>query len=75
MMLRSKGKLLLMIVALLVAPLAGIALVLYSAGQIAVRRRRVAAADPYLEWLALRDSARPRATASEAAPRRPAKRQ
>jgi hypothetical protein len=71
MMVGGKGKVLLVTVALLVAPLAGIVLLLYGAGQIAVRRRRRPTADPYVEWLALRDLTRSRGTASEAAPRRP----
>src|SRR3989454_12674677 len=69
MMSGKKAKVLLVTVALLVAPLAGVVLLLYGAGQIAARRPRRPAADPYVEWLALRDLTRPRGAASEA-PRR-----
>jgi hypothetical protein len=69
---RRKVKLLLMTVALLLAPLAGVVLLAYSVGQVAVRRRRVAQADNYREWLALRDLAQARSTTLETAPRSPA---
>jgi hypothetical protein len=65
MMFGGKGRVLLVTVALLVAPLAGVVLVLYGAGRIAARRRRRPAADPYVEWLALRDLKRSRGTASD----------
>jgi hypothetical protein len=64
-----KGRVLLLTITLLVAPLAGVALLVCGAGQIAVRRRRRPAADPYIEWLALRDRAEPRRTRSDVAPR------
>src|SRR2546425_12290999 len=63
MMFGRKARVLLVTVALLVAPLAGVVLLLYGAGQIAARRPRRPAADPYVEWLGLRDPTRPRGTA------------
>jgi len=73
MMSGRKAKVLLVTVALLVAPLAGVVLLLYGAGQIAARRPRRPAADPYVEWLALRDLTHSRGTASETprSPKRP----
>ena len=71
MMLGRKSRVLLVTIALLVAPLAGVVLLLHGAGQIAARRRRRPAADPYVEWLALRDLTRSRGTASDAPPRTP----
>src|SRR5439155_22773889 len=53
MMSGRKAEVLLVTVALLVAPLAGVVLLLYGAGEIAARRPRRPAADPYVEWLAL----------------------
>jgi hypothetical protein len=74
-MFRGKGKVLLMTTALVVAPLAGVALLLYSAAQVAARRRRTPTTDPYLEWLALRDLSRQRRTAPDADPRSRGQRQ
>src|SRR5436190_21121475 len=74
MMFPRKGRVLLLTIALLMAPLAGVALLLYGAGQIAVRRRRRPAADPYIEWLALRDRGELWRARSDVAPRGSTKR-
>ena len=71
MMFGKKAKVLVLTTALLVAPFAGVALVLYGAGRVAARRRRTAAADPYREWLALQDLTSPLGTTSDAAPSSP----
>jgi hypothetical protein len=46
--------------ALVVAPLGGVALILYGLAKLAVRKRRGLPLDPYGEWLALREQLRRR---------------
>lgn len=46
--------------ALVVAPLGGVALILYGLARMAVRKRRGGSLDPYAEWLALREQLRSR---------------
>ena len=67
-MFRRTGGVGLMTVALVIVPLGGLFLLLYGAGLLAVRKRRVAAPDPYEEWLTLRDLMRARKTKSAADP-------
>jgi hypothetical protein len=44
--------------ALVVAPLGGVALILYGLAKMAVNKRRGRPVDPYAEWLALREQLR-----------------
>jgi hypothetical protein len=46
--------------ALVVAPLGGVALILYGLARMAVNKRRGRPVDPYAEWLALRAQLRGR---------------
>jgi hypothetical protein len=46
--------------ALVVAPLGGVALILYGLAKLAVRKRQGRSLDPYAEWLALREQLRRR---------------
>jgi hypothetical protein len=46
--------------ALVVAPLGGVALILYGLAKLAVNKRRGRSLDPYREWLALREHLRRR---------------
>lgn len=46
--------------ALVVAPLGGVALILYGLVKMAVNKRRGRPVDPYAEWLALREQLRGR---------------
>lgn len=64
-MFRKTGRVGLMTVALVIVPLGGVFLLLYGAGLLAVRKRRVAAPDPYEEWLTLRDLMRSRGSIRE----------
>jgi hypothetical protein len=48
--------------ALVVAPLGGVALILYGLAKLAVRKRQGRSLDPYAEWLALREQLRRRHT-------------
>ena len=60
----GKGRLRTM--ALICVPCGGLLMLLYATGRLAVRKRRAPAADPYEEWLTLRDlmpSRRPYAAA------------
>ena len=50
--------------ALLVAPLGGVALILYGLAKLAVNKRRGRPLDPYAEWLALREQIRRRRNGS-----------
>lgn len=68
-MFRKTGRVGLMTVALVIVPLGGVFLLLYGAGLLAVRKRRVAAPDPYEEWLTLRDLMRSRGSIREVEPR------
>ena len=58
--------------ALVIAPLGGVALVVYGLARLAVRRRKGGSLDPYAEWLALREqlrNRRPAPPANGASPR------
>lgn len=58
---RSSASVWLLTIVLVVVPLGGIALALYGAGRLALRRRRgTTTIDPYEEWLQLRDLVRAR---------------
>ncbi len=46
--------------ALVVAPLGGVALILYGLAKLAIRKRKGRWLDPYAEWLALREQLRRR---------------
>jgi hypothetical protein len=55
---RSKPWLLTAVI--VVAPLGGVALILYGLAKLAVKKRLVRPLDPYAEWLALREQLRNR---------------
>ena len=46
--------------AFVVAPLGGVALIIYGLARLAVRKRQGRPLDPYAEWLALREQLRSR---------------
>lgn len=52
--------------ALVVAPLGGLALLLYGLAKLAIRKRKGRSLDPYAEWLALREQLRNRRPAPPA---------
>jgi hypothetical protein len=68
-MFRRTGRLWLLTIFVIVIPLGGIALALYTAGRLAFRKPTVATLDPYEEWLRMRDQLRARRAAAESSSR------